>query len=432
MTAHAPSPAPDVQRTKQAKLILFFTIFTAMLGLSVLFPIIAPLSRELGLSAVQAGWFSTAYSLMQLIFSPIWGARSERQGRKPVLLLGLVGFSLSFGLFGLFATMGMNGALSGGLLFGLLVASRLIGGMLSSATLPTAQAMMADLSSESERAGAMGLIGAAFGLGVVFGPALGGFLSSFGLVTPVYFSAALGLLTALAAYFTLPETRPAGTARAGANGAKHDSAGERQQLLRRGGVLAFLAISAIYTMASVLMEQTIAFRVGDIMNLDPQKTAQTVGVMLAFFGLLSAGVQGGAMRKLGKTVPLSRLIPAGMLIMGLGMLLVPLMQGFWGITAALCVVGVGTAILGPSLSTALSLSADKDAQGAVAGLNSSALALGRMTGPLLGTALYQHVSGGAPFYFSGAVLLALLAYTALARPPFPNNVQPAAAAEVSH
>lgn len=427
MTAPVASPAettppPAPEAVKRAKLILFFTIFTAMLGLSVLFPIIAPLSRELGLSVVQAGWFSTAYSLMQFIFSPIWGARSERQGRKPVLLLGLVGFSLSFGLFGLFATMGMNGALSGGLLFGLLVASRLIGGMLSSATLPTAQAMMADLSSESERAGAMGLIGAAFGLGVVFGPALGGFLAGFGLVTPVYFSAALGLLTALAAYFTLPETRHR-------TAVKHteDAGAARRQLLTSKGVMAFLVISAVYTMASVLMEQTIAFRVGDVLSLDPQKTAQTVGMMLAFFGLLSAAVQGGAMRKLGKTVPLARLIPAGMLIMGLGMLLVPLMHGFWGITAALCVVGVGTAVLGPSLSTALSLSAGTDAQGAVAGLNSSALALGRMTGPLLGTALYQHVSGGAPFYFSGAVLLALLAYTALARPPFPNNVQPVAA-----
>ncbi|GHG09057.1 MFS transporter [Deinococcus piscis] len=413
------SPASP-ETTKRAKIILFFTIFTAMLGLSVLFPIIAPLSRELGLTAVQAGWFSTAYSLMQLIFSPVWGARSERQGRKPVLLLGLVGFALSFGLFGVFAQMGMSGALSGTVLFGLLVASRLIGGILSSATLPTAQAMMADLSTESDRAGAMGLIGAAFGLGVVFGPALGGFLSGFGLVTPVYFSAALGLLTAVAAYFALPETRRA-EERAAAG--KVDAAAVRRQLLSSQGVMAFLVISALYTMASVLMEQTIAFFVGDVLKLEPQQTAKTVGLMLAFFGLLSAAVQGGAMRRLGKTVPLSRLIPAGMLVMGLGMLLIPLMGSFWSITAALCVVGVGTAILGPSLSTALSLSAGRDGQGAVAGLNSSALALGRMAGPLVGTALYQHVTWNAPYYFSGGLLLALLAVTALVRPPFPSNVQ---------
>ena len=388
-----------------------------MLGLSVLFPIIAPLSRELGLTAVQAGWFSTAYSLMQLIFSPIWGARSERQGRKPVLLLGLVGFGLSFGLFGLFAALGIRGTLSGMSLFALLVGARLLGGMLSSATLPTAQAMMADLSSESDRAGAMGLIGAAFGLGVVFGPVLGGLLSRYGLVTPVYFSAGLGLVTALAAFFLVPETRPAGSGKARAK------APDRRRLLSLPGVGTFLAISALYTMSSVLMEQTIAFYAEDVLNLGPQQTAQTVGMMLAFFGLLSAAVQGGAMRRLGKKVPLSRLIPVGMLVMGLGMLLVLAMRSFWGITAALCVVGVGSAVLGPSLTTALSLSAGADAQGAIAGLNSSALALGRMSGPLVGTALYQKVSQGAPYYFSGALLLALLAFTVLARPPFPNNVQ---------
>jgi len=123
--------------------VLFLTIFVAMLGLSVLFPIIAPLSRQLGLTETQAGWFSTAYSLMQFVFAPIWGSRSERVGRKPVLQTGLVGFAVSFGLFGLFAVLGLNGVLSGTLLFVLLVASRLLGGVLSSATLPTAQAMMA-------------------------------------------------------------------------------------------------------------------------------------------------------------------------------------------------------------------------------------------------------------------------------------------------
>ncbi|WP_261664048.1 MFS transporter [Deinococcus sp. Marseille-Q6407] len=413
MTASTPSP----ETTKRAKIILFFTIFTAMLGLSVLFPIIGPLSLQLDLTPVQAGWFSTAYSLMQLVFSPVWGARSEKVGRKPALLMGLVGFALSFGLFGVFAQMGLNGALSGTLLFGLLVASRVLGGMLSSATLPTAQAMMADLTTEADRAGAMGLIGAAFGLGVVFGPALGGVLSQFGLVAPVYFSAGLGLLTAIAAYFLVPETRVRG------EGEEHQAV-DRGAVLRRNGVLAFLAISAVFTMASVSMEQTIAFFVGDTQGLDPQRTAQTVGMMLGIFGVVSAGVQGGAMRRLGKTVPLSTLIPVGILIMGIGMALIPQTRSFWPTTLALSLLGIGSAVLGPSLSTALSLSVGRDNQGAVAGLNSSALALGRMSGPLIGTALYQKVAWGAPYYFGEALLLLLLIYTLIARPPFPNNVQP--------
>ncbi|TDE84844.1 MFS transporter [Deinococcus sp. S9] len=411
-----PSAQPPLGR---AKLILFLTIFIAMLGLSVLFPIIAPLGRQLGLSELQVGLFSFAYSLMQFVFAPIWGSRSERTGRKPVLLLGLVGFSLSFGLFGLFASLGARGVLSGTALFVLLVAARLLGGMLSSATLPTAQAMMADLSSEKDRTAAMGLIGAAFGLGVVFGPALGALLSGFGLTVPIFFSAGLGLLTALAASFTLPETRRADARTAAASG-------DRRALLRQPGVLLFLAVSALYTLASVGMEQTIAFYVQDTLHLTAAQTAKTVGGMLAIFGFLAAAVQGGAMRPLSKKIAPGPLIMLGLLVMGAGMLLLPLASAYWTITAALAVVGIGSAILGPSLSAALSLSVGPNGQGAVAGLNSSALALGRMTGPLIGTGLYQNAGHGAPYLLSGGVLMALLVWTLIARP----QVRPAEGARV--
>ncbi|BDP42165.1 MFS transporter [Deinococcus aetherius] len=402
MTAasHAPRGNP--------KLILFLTIFVAMLGLSVLFPIIAPLGRQLGLSETQVGWFSTIYSLAQFLFAPIWGSRSERVGRKPVLILGLVGFSLSFGLFGLFATLGTRGVLSGTALFILLVAARLVGGLLSSATLPTAQAMMADLSSEKDRAAALGLIGAAFGLGVVFGPALGALLSGFGLTVPIFFSAGLGLVTALAAFLILPETRRAGQAAS--------PRGDRRALLRHPGVLLFLAVSALYTLASVGMEQTIGFYVQDTLRLDPSQTARTVGAMLAVFGFVAAAVQGGAIRPLSKKIAPGPLITLGLVIMGAGMFLLPLTSTFWTITVALAVIGVGSAILGPSLSAALSLSAGQGRQGAVAGLNSSALALGRMTGPLLGTGLYQTAGHAAPYLLSGGVLAALLVWTLVARP----------------
>ncbi|MGI8748443.1 MAG: MFS transporter, partial [Deinococcus sp.] len=386
--SRASSPS---RRTPGPRVVLFLTIFVAMLGLSVLFPVIAPLSRQLGLSETQAGWFSTAYSLMQFIFAPLWGGRSERVGRRPVLLLGLTGFSLSFSLFGLFALLGLRGVLGGGLLFGLLVASRLLGGLLSSATLPTAQAMMADLSDRGDRTAAMGLIGAAFGLGVVFGPTLGALLSRLGLVAPVFFSAGLGLLTALLAFATLPETRPPpGTSAATAP----------PRLLLRGPLLLFLAISALSTLASVGMEQTIGFYVQDTLGLSTEHTAVTVGPMLTLFGFTSAAVQGAAIRPLSKRVPPTRLIPAGLAVMGAGMLLVPQGHTFWGIAAALAVVGVGSAVVGPSLAAALSLGVGEGQQGRVAGLNSSALALGRMSGPLLATGLYQKVSHAAPYLLS--------------------------------
>ncbi|GGK14421.1 MFS transporter [Deinococcus malanensis] len=405
-----PAPGPDApdRAAGRTKLILFLTIFIAMLGLSVLFPIIAPLGRQLGLTETQTGWFATAYSLMQFIFSPIWGTRSERLGRKPILITGLVGFSLSFGLFGLVAHLGLEGMVGGSALFVLLVATRVVGGILSSATLPTAQAMMADLSSEKDRAASMGLIGAAFGLGVVFGPALGALLSTISLTAPVFFSAALGLITALAATRTLPETRLAGSAAA--------AKGERRALLGRGAIPLFLAVSALSTLASVGLEQTIGFYVQDTLKLTPVQAAQTVGSMLALFGLVAALVQGGAIRPLSRRLPPTPLLAAGLLVMATGMFLLPQMQSYWPITLAMIVVGVGSAILGPTLSAALSLSVPDGQQGTVAGLNSSALALGRMTGPLIATGLYQGVSHSAPYLLSGSVLVGLLVLTLVLRP----------------
>ena len=408
MTATSPAPEPDASTKGRTKIILFLTIFIAMLGLSVLFPIIGPLGRQLGLTPAQIGWFSTSYSLMQFIFSPIWGNRSEHHGRRPTLLMGLVGFSVSFGLFGLFAQLGMNGGLALGTLFALLVGSRIVGGIFSSATLPTAQAMMADISSEDDRAASMGLIGAAFGLGVVFGPAIGGLLSGISLVAPVYFSAGLGLFTAALAYFMVPETRHPGRTRT--------ATVDRRSLLSRGGIPLFLAASALTTLASVGMEQTISFYVQDVMKLDPGETAKTVGKMLAIFGILAALVQGGAIRPLSKKLPPTPLILVGLVIMAAGMFLLPQMATYWPITAALALIGVGSAILSPTLSAALSLSVGKDGQGAVAGLNSSALALGRMVGPLLGTNLYQSVGHGAPYIASGSILAVLFVVMLIARP----------------
>ncbi len=399
-TALAPA---HIGRTKG---ILFLTIFVAMLGLSVLFPIFGPLSRQLGLTESQTGWFSTAYSLMQFLFSPFWGSRSERVGRKPVLIIGLVGFSISFGLFAVVADMGLRGALSGTLLFGLLVGARLIGGVLSSATLPTAQAMMADLSDKGNRAAAMGLIGAAFGLGVIFGPALGGYLARYGLTVPVYFSAGLGLFTAILASATLKETRV---------GNVQSQSGDRRALLQ-GPILVFLIISALYTLASVGMEQTISFHVQDSLHLSNAQTPEVVGKMLMIFGVVSAALQGGAIRPLSKRFSASALIISGLVVMAMGMLLLSQTSTYWSMTGALVLVGIGSAFLGPSLSAALSLSVSEAQQGQVAGLNSSALALGRMTGPLIATGLYQHVNQGSPYLFSGLLLLALLGVMLVARP----------------
>ncbi|GGJ25601.1 MFS transporter [Deinococcus roseus] len=379
--------------------LLFLTIFIAMLGLSVLFPVLAPLSVKLGITTAQTTWLSTVYSLAQFLSAPWWGHLSESRGRRPILILGLIGFAVSFGLFGYMAHLGLQGTLQGTPLLIALLGARVAGGLLSSATLPTAQAYIADITPPDKRAGAMGLIGAAFGLGIIFGPAIGGMLSGYGLLVPVFFSAVLALVTALVALKVLPESihlRP-----------KTDSNKAPVSFLK-GEIPVLVVISMLTTLASVGMEQTISFYIQDNLNLSGAQAVRTIAVSLFIFGMVAVAVQGGLIRVLAKKVPQSTLIWVGLAVMGTGMLLMPLMHSFWSITFALCVIGFGSAFISPSISTALSLQVAANQQGSIAGVNSSATALGRMMGPIIAGYLYQYVSHGSPYLFSGVVLLVLL------------------------
>jgi MFS family permease len=394
-----------VFRRGDPRLILFLTIFVAILGLSVLFPVLAPLSVALGLRPDQVGWFSTIYSLMQVLTAPIWGRRSERVGRKPVLITGLLGYGISFAAFGVFAHLGLHHLLSGLPLFALLLLARGIGGSLSSATLPTAQAYMADLSDAGGRSAAMGMIGAAFGLGIVFGPALGGLLSELGLLAPIYFSAGLALLVALFAWKKLKESRPQGAA---------TRADYRPAL--RFAVWTFLITAALYTLASVGMEQTIGFYIQDQLGLRGTAAVQNIAVILSIFGFSGAAIQGGAIRPLSRRFGQIKLIWAGLLIMAAGMFAVPATHSFLAITSALILIAVGSSLIAPNLTAAISLQVGPDLQGTVAGMSSSALGLGRMLGPVIGTTLFQTVSQGSPYLFSGGLLLALLLFSLLSAP----------------
>src|SRR5688572_24296855 len=146
--------------------LLFIALFNSILGLSVLFPVLAPLGRDLGLNETQINALSTAYAFMQFAMSPVWGRQSEKRGRKPILLIGIIGFSAGFFAFAGVAYAGLHGLLHGTVLFGLLLVTRIFGGIFSAATLPSAQAYAADISERDQRTSTMALIGAAFGLGI--------------------------------------------------------------------------------------------------------------------------------------------------------------------------------------------------------------------------------------------------------------------------
>lgn len=390
--------------------LLFVALFNSILGLSLLFPIFAPLGRELGLNEVEIGLFSSSYALMQLLLAPMWGRRSERVGRKPVLLIGVIGFAIGFGAFGAVAHLGMRGLLGHWPLFGLLLLSRLVGGAFSSATLPTAQAYAADVSDRDSRTGAMAVIGAAFGLGIVFGPAIGAGVSwaTGSLLAPVYLSAAVALVNALFIALRLPEPERA----------EKTKPSSSSELRRR--LWPLLAVALTATLASVAMEQTIAFYFQDRLGLSEHDTPPYVGGALVVYGLVAVFAQGFLVRRF--SLRAITLVRAGLPIAMAGYLILPFVSEFWSITGALVLQALGQGLLLPGITAAISLAAGDDDQGSAAGLNSSATGLGRLVGPTAGTALYYAGREAFPelgpglLYGGSAALVAGLLLVILARP----------------
>jgi len=392
---------------RSPKFLLFLSLFNSILGLSILFPILAPLGRQLGLTEIQVGSLSTAYSLMQFVASPLWGRHSEKVGRKPVLLTGVLGFAVGFGIFGLIAELGLAGRLSGMVLYASLLGSRVVGGMLSSATLPTAQAYIADITERKDRTAGMALVGAAFGLGVVFGPGIGAALSHWGLLVPVYVSASVALLNGLFVWRWLPEPPKR---------AHLDEFAPSVAVLSQ--VWPVLGVGFVVTLASVSMEQTVAFLFQDVLHLTAKGSARFVGIALVGYGIAAVLAQGVFVRRV-KWSPL-KLILVGVPISVIGFAGLVVASRFGLLSGALALQGFGQGLVMPGISAALSLGVGDRSQGEVAGLNSASQALGRTLGPIVGTMLYGF-QPRAPYQLSVLLLLLVLS-TVLVSPALRRRV----------
>lgn len=380
--------------TRRAFSVLFVSLVCIGMGQSMLFAILPPAAREIGLTPFQVSTIFATSASIWVFVSPWWGRKSDRWGRRPVILVGLLGFALSMTLLATMIQIGLWRLLPLSLLYPLMIASRCVFALVGSGTGPASQAYVADRTSRSERTAGVALINAAIGVGQTVGPGAGALLAAVGLLAPLYFAAALAVLSAITIWFLLPEEHPPRDF--------HDPRPERLSFRDRR-VLPFLLLAASQQAVHATTSITLAFYLQDRLNLDAQQAMQYAGtgfVALALASLFSQLVLVQRLRPTART----------MIVGGLPLCFVAfcLMIGgshFAVYLAAMLFLGTGLGLVRPGTAAAASLAVEPDEQGAVAGLTNAIGVLGNVFGPLLGTSLYA-LTPRAP-YLLNAVLMAL-------------------------
>jgi multidrug resistance protein len=366
-------------------LILSFTLLVVMLGYAMVLPIMPFYIEKLGAGGTELGWLMATYALMQLICAPIWGVLSDRYGRKSILSIGILGYAISMLMFGLSTT------------FWMLFVARSLSGILSSATMPTAMAYIGDNAPAKERGQGMGQLGAATGIGVVFGPLLAGVLSTYWLALPFFVGSALAFAAFLLVIFWLPEARVPTAADRSQPGAPPWGIYLRV-LLGPAGVLLLLIFIMSFGMTN--FQGMLGLYVVDKFDFNTKQ----VGAIWMLMGIVLIVGQGVLVGPLIKRVGELRLIQVALTVGALGFLGVALAKDNLGVWSALTVFVLSISLIGPPLNSFISGFAGQH-QGAVMGMNGAFTSLGKALGPLWGGYIYD-VDITYPF-FSGAATLVL-------------------------
>lgn len=369
-------------------LIVFVCVMVDMLGYGMIVPLLPFLVRERSESALLVGLLSSLYALMQLLVAPMLGALSDRVGRRPVLIGCVLGAAVAYGLLGTAAALGS---------LALIFVAVAFGGA-AGASIPAAQAYIADSTGPGERAQGLGLVGAAFGLGLMLGPALGGLLSVYGLAAPAFAAAALALLNGLYALAALPESLPA--------------EGRSRQPLRPGGVArqvgAALALADLRPLLLAIFLLNLAFA-GMQSNFPLYSSARfgwgpaANGAFFAFVGVCAVLTQGALLGPLQRRAGEVALVLGGLALMALGLAATALAPAGWALYPLVGLMAVGAGLAIPSITSLVSRRAGEGRQGAAMGGMQALLSLTLILGPALAGLLFD-IAGPAVPYLAGGVL----------------------------
>lgn len=356
-----------------ARRTLLISLISVGMGFTVLFPILAPLGREIGLSEVQITFIIGSSALTVFLASPIWGRASDRWGRKRVLLIGLFGFAAGTALFNSVLYAGLVGLVSGTMLFVALVVARMLHAAVMAASMPAANAYMADITTPENRTRGMGAAGAANNLGAILGPAIAG-LAVISLLTPLWVMAAVALLNGLFVWRFLPEP-------------PRHSAPRKLPRMRYGDrrILPFVVVGVTMFSGMALVQQTIGFRFQDVLVLNAADTAKAVGIAMMGSAVSALIAQGVIVQRL--TLAPFTLLKLSMPLLILAFTIMALVESQLWLTVAMMIQGFGMGLAGPGFMAGASLAVSGEEQGAVAGIAGSCGPLGFAIGPLIGGGL---------------------------------------------
>ena len=390
---------------KRPLYLIYLTVLIDLIGFGIVIPVLPLYAKDFGASELTNGWLVGIYSAMQFLAAPLLGKLSDRVGRRPVLLVSLLGTAVGFFIMGAAQTLAW------------LFIARIIDGI-SGGNISTAQAYIADVTKPEERSKAMGMIGAAFGLGFVFGPAIGGLLAQHSIHTPFYFAGGLAALNAVLVYLHLPESL------SHEHRVPREETASLSEVFRHGWHLPALMGSYFFAITGFsIMTANFALFTSERYGYD----ARHNGYIFAFIGLVGALMQGGVLRRLLKVGREKSLALAGCLILAIGLILLPLSSGLASLLTFAALVSIGNSLITPTLNGLASQSADRKWQGRVIGLMQSAGSLARWVGPFLGGWLLSKdahhpgsLYGQTPFWAAAAILLVALVCMLLLPPkPIP-------------
>ena len=365
---------------------IWTTVALDLVGFGIVAPILGRYAERFGAGGLQVGLLFASFSLAQMVFAPVLGRLSDSIGRKPVIVISLVGTAVGS------IVTGAAGALW------VLFLGRILDGA-SGASVAVAQGAIADIAPPEQRARLLGMLGAAFGVGFVLGPAVGGLAALGGPHVPFYVAGAVAAINAVAALVRLPETKHSSAAHREVSRTSSPADARSPVLVRLAvvGFIATLGFSGFEATFSLFGERRFGLTEG------------SAALVFLVVGLTLVVVQGGLIGPLASRTAPAKLARIGLVLVGLGLVLLALSEQWTLLIPSMVLLAVGQGIASPTVTNLVTESAPPDRRGEALGYQQSAGAFARIVGPLIAGAMFDHVGVGAPYFLGGALFLLALA-----------------------